>query len=113
MLFDNFIKSAPGCKYKDQIWKIYDDDSGELIWENELRDEMWKSDNDPDSEYNKMMELERETDFYHKMDELDYWFEHRIVRVHTKYKNKGNEDVIKYSEDVIKYSSLIEEFVGT
>ena len=52
------------------------------------------------------MELERETDFYHKMDELDYWFEHRIVRVHTKYKNKGKEDIVMYS-------SLIEEFVNT
>ncbi len=106
MICDSIVKYAPACKYKDQIWKIHDDDSEELIWENELRDEFWKSDEDLDSEYHKMMELEKETDFYHKMDELDYWFEHRIVRVHTKYKNKGKEEVIKYS-------SLIVEFANT
>ena len=53
-------------QYKDQIWKIYDDDSEELIWENSWRDICWYDDNNPDSEYNKMLELEQETDFFHK-----------------------------------------------
>ena len=51
-------------QYKDQIWKIYDDDYEELIWENFWRDECWYGDNNTDSEYHKMMELERETDFF-------------------------------------------------
>lgn len=105
-MIDNRIKYAPGCKFKDQIWKIYDDDSEELIWENSLRDDFLGDDNAPDSEYNKMLELEQETDFYYKEDELDYWFEHRIVRVHTKYKNKGKEEVVRYE-------SLLVEFANT
>ena len=49
-------------KYKDQIWKIYDD-SEELILENSWHDKCWYRDNNTDSEYYKMMELEQETDF--------------------------------------------------
>ena len=88
-------------QYKDQIWKIYDDDSEELIWENSWRDECWDGDNNPDSEYDKMMELERETDFYHKWEEMNYWFEHRIVQ-----KNSDG------SECNIKYTSLLMEYIN-
>ena len=59
-------------QYRDQIWKIYDDDSEELIWENSWRDECWYGDNNPDSEYHKMMELEMETDFYQKWEDIGH-----------------------------------------
>jgi hypothetical protein len=95
-------KPIQPIQYKDQIWKIYDDDSEELIWENSWRTEYWYDENNPDSEYNKMMELEHKTDFFHKWDELDYWFEHRIVQ-----KNSNG------SERNIKYTSLLMEFVNT
>lgn len=97
---------VPAYMYKDQIWKIYDDDSEELIWENELRNEYWQSDEATNSEYHKMMELERETDFWQLWEELDWWFEHRTIRVYMKGKDKGKEEVIKYS-------SLLEEFAST
>jgi exodeoxyribonuclease-3 len=50
--------------------------------------------------------LSYKLDFYHKMDELDYWFEHRTVRVHTKYKNKGKEDVIKYQSLIVEFANI-------
>ena len=37
--------------FKDQIWKIYDDDSEEMIWENSLHSDMFGNDEEPDSEY--------------------------------------------------------------
>ena len=39
-----------------------------------------------------MMKLEQETDFFHKLEELDYWFEHRI----TQRDIYGEERFIKY-----------------
>ena len=48
-----------------------------------------------------MMELEQETDFFHKWEELDYWFEYRIIQ----------RDIYG-KERFIKYSSLLEEFVN-
>lgn len=96
-------------QYKDQIWKIYDDDSGELIWENSWRDECWYDDNNPDSEYHKMMELEQETDFFHKWEDLDWWFEHRIVQRDIY----GDENIIYGDEKIIKYCSLLAEFINT
>ena len=66
-------------QYKDQIWKIYDD-SEELILENSWRDECKYRDNNIDSVYHKMMELEQETEFFHKWEEIDWWFEHQITQ---------------------------------
>lgn len=97
---------VPAWLYKDQIWKIYDDDSEELIWENALHEEMWGNDDAPDSEYNKMRELERETHFWEDQDELDYWFEHRTVRVEMHGKNKGKEQVIKYQSLLVEFANL-------
>ena len=59
-----------------------------------------------DSEYNKMMELNREEDFWQNWDEMDYWYEHRYVQVFLTGNNKG-------TERVIKYESLLEEFANT
>lgn len=89
-------------QYRDQIWKICDDDSEELIWENSWRDECWYDDNNSDSEYHKMMELEQETDFFRKWENIHWWFVHRIVQ----------RDI--YGEEkFIKYYSLLEEFINT
>ena len=96
----------PAYMYKDQIWKVYDDGKEEMIWENSLREDSWGSDDAPDSEYNKMMDLERETDFWKEWEELDWWFEHRTIRVSMKGKDKGKEQVIRYE-------SLLEEFANT
>ena len=91
---------------KDKIYQIYEEGehSGDeiLIWENDWRNDYWKNDNDPDSEYNKMMELERETDFWKLWEELDWWFEHRII-----------ERDIYGNEKTIKYNSLLQQFANT
>ena len=97
---------CPAFMFKDQIWKIYDDDSEEMIWENSLHIDMFGNDDEPDSEYNKMMELNREEDFWQNWDEMDYWYEHRYVQVFLTGNNKG-------TERVIKYESLLEEFANT
>ena len=97
---------GPAYMFKDQIWKIYDDDSEEMIWENSLHIDMFGNDDEPDSEYNKMMELNREEDFWQNWDEMDYWYEHRYVQVFLTGNNKG-------TERVIKYESLLEEFANT
>ena len=93
-------------QYKDRIYQIYEEgehDGDEiLIWENDWRDDYWKNDNDPDSEYNKMMELEKTTNFYQLWDDLDYWFEHRII-----------ERDIYGNEKTIKYNSLLLQFINT
>lgn len=94
---------GPAFMYKDQIWKVFDDGKEEMIWENSLHANMFGNDDAPDSEYNKMMDLERETNFFHLWEELDYWFEHRYVRVCVK----NNE------EQVVRYESLLEEFINT
>ena len=44
---------GPAFMFKDQIWKIYDDDSEEMIWENSLHRDMFGNDDEPDSEYKK------------------------------------------------------------
>jgi len=103
-LFPRMWTDTPGCTYRDQIWKINEDDSEELIWENEQRSTKWKSDNDPDSEYNKMMDLHLQYDF-NRWDDDDYnlpSFEHRIV----ERDKKGNEKVVEYDW-------LLEEFMST
>ena len=97
---------VPVRLYKDQIWKIYDDDSEELIWENNLRKEMWGNNDAPDSEYNKMCELERETHFWEDQDELDYWFEHRTICVETHGENKGKEQVIRYQSLLVEFANI-------
>lgn len=97
---------GPTYMYKDQIWKIYDDDSEEMIWENSLHEDMWGNDDAPDSEYNKMMKLNGEEDFWQNWEYMDHWYEHRTVRVYMSGKDKGREQVIRYE-------SLLEEFVNT
>ena len=97
---------GPAYMFKDQIWKIYDDDSEEMIWENSLHSDMFGNDDEPDSEYNKMMELNREEDLWQNWDEMDYWYEHRYVQVFLTGKNKG-------TERVVKYEPLLEEFATT
>ena len=97
---------CPAFMFKDQIWKIYDDDSEEMIWENSLHKDMFENDDEPDSEYNKMMELNRKEDFWQNWDEMDYWYEHRYVQVFLTGNNKG-------TERVVKYESLLEEFANT
>ena len=103
-LYPRIWTDTKGCTYKDQIWKINDDESEELIWENEQRKTKWKSENDPDSEYHKMMELHLQYDFNRWGD--DYYnlpsFEHRIV----ERDKKGNEKFVEYHW-------LLEEFMST
>ena len=97
---------GPPYMYKDQIWKINDDDSEEMIWENSLHEDMFGNDDAPDSEYNKMMELNRTEDFWQNWEEMDYWYEHRYVKVYLTGKDKGKEQVVRYE-------SLLEEFANT
>ena len=74
--------------YKDQFW-IEDDDGNEtLFWENEPRQERFGNDNNPNSAYCKMMELNQQYDFnnWENPELPDFW--HYVIEISPRGKER-------------------------
>ena len=97
-------------KYQDRIY-IESDDGEEIpIWQNGERDSRWGHDNEADSEYHKMLELDSQYDFTnYDRDDLPC-FVHRVIEKKYKVTKEGKTLV---GEESVDYRSLVEEFFNT
>lgn len=105
------MKVVEKIQYQDFIYIEHDDESLEEVWHNTPHDQRWGYDNNPDSEYNKMMELHSKWDFtdYNNPDLPDFW--HYIYEV--KYFRKSKKSPIEENRKLIKTYSLVEEYYNT
>lgn len=96
--------------YQDRIYEESDNGELTLIWQNSERPNRWGGDNEPDSEYHKMMDMDSE---YHFAD----WdnpdlpnFVHYVYEIVYRVTKKER---VKYKENIKQIYSLVEEYMST
>lgn len=104
-------------KYQDKIYLVPDDagtyeesyNDETLVWSSKEYDSRWGHDNEPDSEYHKMMELHSQYDFtdYDNCPSFDH-----LVFENVYYDSGKHKGELKESK-CVKIYSLIEEYFNT